>query len=43
MKDKYLMKFESTVKSMLVLVFMAAALFAVAYTLVFLAYVFGGR
>lgn len=37
------MKFDSAVKSMLVLVFIAAALFAVAYSLVFLAYVFGGR
>lgn len=41
MKDKYLMKFESSVKTMLLLVFMAAALFAVAYILVFMAYVFG--
>lgn len=43
MKDKYLIKFESSVKSMLVLVFAAAALFAVSYALVFFAYVFGGR
>lgn len=47
MKDKYLTKFESRTKMLLVIAFIetllvAVSLYGVSYFLVFLAYVFGG-